>query len=259
MIQAAFFDVDGTLLSHRLQDVPQSAREAVRQMRENGILCVVASGRSLGEVEWLPTGNMEFDGYVLMNGQLILDHDKKVLASNPIEGSAKEKVLALFEEKKIPVLLVTEQGLVISFVNEHVEIAQKAVSSPIPRIGKYEGGPVYMAIAYFPKEQEEAMRKALPECSLTRWNEFAMDIVPAGMHKQKGIEQYLQIENIPSENTIAFGDGDNDREMITHAGIGVAMADGDPHVLAIADFIAEPVEDDGLAKATRHFGLMNKR
>ena len=45
MIKAAFFDIDGTLLSHNTNTVSESSRLALRQLREKGILVFLASGR----------------------------------------------------------------------------------------------------------------------------------------------------------------------------------------------------------------------
>ena len=58
MIKAAFFDVDGTLLSHRTKSVPQSARDALDGLRARGIHCVVATGRQLPEMEKLPVADI---------------------------------------------------------------------------------------------------------------------------------------------------------------------------------------------------------
>ena len=45
-----------------------------------------------------------------------------------------------------------------------------------------------------------------------------------------------------------MGDGDNDMPMIQFAGIGVAMANGESHILEAADIIAEDCNDFGAAK-----------
>ena len=70
MIKAAFFDVDGTLLSHKTKSVPQSAREAVAKLRAQGIKCVVATGRQIRQMRHLPVADIPFDGYITLNGQI---------------------------------------------------------------------------------------------------------------------------------------------------------------------------------------------
>lgn len=258
MIRAAFFDIDGTLLSHSIHGVPESAQEAVNAMKENGIKCVVSSGRSIMEYNRLPVNVLKFDGYITLNGQLIFDENQKVLFAHPIEGEARENILRLFHNKTIPLLLVEADRLYINFVNEHVEIASKAVSTPIPPVEEYKGAPIYLAIAYVPKQKEDWLKRQVPGTLITRWNPFALDIVSATGGKQAGVEEYISSLNIQPEETIAFGDGENDLEMIRHAGIGVAMGNAEQCVKDAADYITDHIDEDGLYKAAKHFGLIKE-
>ena len=89
MIKAVFFDVDGTLVSHTSGTVPDSTRAALDLLSEMGIQRVVATGRSLMELAFLPVKDIVFDAYVLMNGQLCLDAQRKIIAENPISGADK--------------------------------------------------------------------------------------------------------------------------------------------------------------------------
>ena len=76
MIKVIFFDIDGTLLSHTLHDVPESNREVLRKLKQKNIRCVAATGRYLQELEQLPVRDIAFDGYITLNGQLCLDENK---------------------------------------------------------------------------------------------------------------------------------------------------------------------------------------
>ena len=56
---------------------------------------------------------------------------------------------------------------------------------------------------------------------------------------------------------MAFGDGENDIDMLQFAGVGVAMGNADEKVKAMADYVTDTVENDGIEKALRHFGLID--
>ena len=56
---------------------------------------------------------------------------------------------------------------------------------------------------------------------------------------------------------MAFGDGENDIEMLRFVGVGVAMGNGGDAVKAAADYVTDAVDEDGIAKALRHFGLID--
>ena len=65
------------------------------------------------------------------------------------------------------------------------------------------------------------------------------------------------MHGIDREETMAFGDGENDMEMLRYVGIGVAMGNASDAVKAAADYVTDTVDDDGIEKALRHFGLID--
>ena len=69
-IKAAFFDIDGTLLSFATRRVPASAARALQGMRGAGLRLVLARGRPPTDLTPLGEGlGVRFDGCVLTNGQ----------------------------------------------------------------------------------------------------------------------------------------------------------------------------------------------
>ena len=66
----------------------------------------------------------------------------------------------------------------------------------------------------------------------------------------------MQDKNILPEEIIAFGDGDNDAQMLSFAGIGVAMGNGWDSAKAAADYVTEDIDADGVYLALKHFGLV---
>ena len=71
-----------------------------------------------------------------------------------------------------------------------------------------------------------------------------------------GIKRYLEMTGIKREEIIAFGDAENDLEMIRFAGIGVAMGNAEEEVKKAADFVTADIDDDGIEKALKHFNLI---
>ncbi len=61
---------------------------------------------------------------------------------------------------------------------------------------------------------------------------------------------------ISQPETMAFGDGENDIDMIRFAGIGVAMGNGIPALQKAADYVTDDIDEDGIANALHHFGLI---
>ena len=256
MIKAIFFDVDGTLLSHTKRNVPDDARVALKKLSQKGIQRVLATGRHMLELAVLPVHDLTFDAYVTLNGQLCLDAQGNVVAENPISGADKEHLIKLFHECSIPIVLVEKDRLYINFINRYVEIAQHAVSSPLPEIGTYTGNEIYLAVAYIPKEDEKMLSEQLPGCIATRWNDYAVDIVSDTGGKVAGIKEYLRQTGIKQEETMAFGDGENDMGMLEFVHIGVAMGNAEPCVNEIANYVPSSVDEGGIMNALISFDLI---
>jgi len=201
------------------------------------------------ELAILPVKDIVFDGYVLMNGQLCLDSQKNIIAENPISGADKDCLLRLFNEKVLPIVLVEKERLYINFVNQQVEIAQRAVSTPVPETGIYTGNEIYLAAAFLEKNEETSFLQQLPGCKVTRWNPYAVDIVADSGGKVAGIKEYLNFSHIKKEETMAFGDGENDTDMLKFVQLGVAMGNADSIAKESADFVTDSVDDDGIMKA----------
>ena len=73
---------------------------------------------------------------------------------------------------------------------------------------------------------------------------------------QKGIDEIIRYFGIKLEETMAFGDGGNDITMLRHAAIGVAMGQAKEDVKAAADYVTAPIDEDGISKAMKHFGII---
>jgi hydroxymethylpyrimidine pyrophosphatase-like HAD family hydrolase len=63
--------------------------------------------------------------------------------------------------------------------------------------------------------------------------------------------------DIPTAQTMAFGDDLNDITMLQAAGIGVAMGNAADDVKAAADYVTRDCEDDGISAACKHFALIS--
>src|SRR5699024_12445037 len=58
------------------------------------------------------------------------------------------------------------------------------------------------------------------------------------------------------EDTLAFGDAENDMQMVEKCGIGVAMGNAENDLKEVADYVTTDVNQDGMLKAFEHFGLI---
>ena len=74
-----------------------------------------------------------------------------------------------------------------------------------------------------------------------------LEILDSESNKGNALEYLCEYYNIPLENTLAFGDEDNDIEMLKIAGVGVAMGNANENALAAAKYKTLTNEEDGVA------------
>ncbi len=256
MIRAAFFDIDGTLLDHSIGRIPEDTLYALDCLKKKEIRVFTCTGRHILELDELGISGLGFDGHVLLNGQLCLDRERRVLAAVPISSRDMEKIFPVFNEKRIPLSFVEKEKIYINFINDQVRKAQEDISSALPKTGSWQGAPVYLIVAFAGEETVAELMKYMPHCRTTRWNSYGVDIIAEGGGKEKGMEQMLARFSIKREEAIAFGDGENDMEMLEYAGIGVAMGNADEKVRACADYVTGDADKGGILSALRHFEIL---
>ncbi|MBO7677684.1 MAG: Cof-type HAD-IIB family hydrolase [Erysipelotrichaceae bacterium] len=256
-IKALFIDFDGTLFSHAQHAFPDSAITAIDAARANDILVFLCTGRAKPELTQFDMTPLNIDGMVLCNGQVVLASDGRIIFDNPIKGSLKKRMVDVFVNRKLPIYFANNEELILNFENEKIRKVQDAISSHIPPIKEYHGEDFYMASAFYENDEELALLNSFKdEAEVTSWHDGAVDIVPIGACKSYGISKTLEILNIPIEETIGFGDGDNDIDMLKACGIGVAMDNAPDFVKEAADHVTDHIDEDGLYKAFKHFELI---
>ena len=256
MIKVVFFDIDGTIISHNTESIEDSTREAIALLKEKGIHVCVVTGRHMREMDEFPVFNIDFDGYIMQNGQITYDRDKKFVAGFPIDEACLERFLKIFDEKKIPLMFIDEDDRYMSFVNDYVCQAQADVHTSVPPVSEYRGKPIYQICAYVDNDEAEVLKREFADCKENRWHKYSIEFVDGAGGKMAGIDKYIAGLGITRQEIMAIGDGENDMDMIMHAGIGVAMGNADEHVKAVADYVTADVDHGGVMQALKHFGVI---
>ena len=257
MVKAIFFDIDGTLVSFETHRIPVSTVEAFDRLRERGIRLFVASGRHRAVMNNL--GTLRFDGYVTLNGGVCLAGDEVIYERFLPEADIESLVRYLEGSGAFPCVFVDGESSCMNYRDEATETIFRLMNFPVPPVRallEIAGKRYYQLLAFFRKEEEERIMRVIPGCEATRWNPLFTDIVPAGSSKRVGLAEMCRHYGLRPEETMAFGDGGNDIEMLRFAGIGVAMGNAAEEVKGAVDYVTASVDEDGIARALRHFGLI---
>jgi HAD-superfamily hydrolase, subfamily IIB len=259
MIKAVFFDIDGTLLSHKTKGVSASCKKALHLLKEKGIYTFIATGRHISEMRDLPIDDLEFEGFITLNGQYCYNNEK-LIYDLPIVKEDIINVIEAIDKEPFPCIFVESKLMYINFHNEAVQIVQDAISTPLPDINDLHRGydhSIYQVIPYgVDKSKEDNILCLMPHCKQTRWHPLAIDIISKYGGKQNGIQHILDYYHIKKEETMAFGDGMNDIDMFEFCEIGVAMGNASDEVKSKADYVTSDIDDDGIYNALKHFHIL---
>ena len=257
MIKAAFFDIDGTLVSFQTHVVSEATVRAIHQLRAQGVKVFIASGR---HVLWINNlGDLEVDGYVALNGGYCVTGEGEVIYRRVIPEEDIRSMLAYQQVEPFPCSCVMDDVILTNYRNEVVDAVYDQLHILNPPIGPIDGiasKRVYQLIAFFTEAQELRIMAHLPHCVATRWHPMFADVVPEGSNKAVGIQHLLAHYGIAPDEAIAFGDGGNDIEMLRYVGTGVAMGNASDEVKAAADFVTTSVDEEGICHALKHFKLL---
>ena len=277
-VKAVFFDIDGTLVNDR-KSVLKSTKDAIKIVKEQGVLVGVATGRGPFFVKDLME-DLNLDFAVTYNGQYILTKDK-VLFTSPISKLHLRQLITYAKKEGKEIALGTKDAMVgskiMSFgmgsfsqrISRFVpSVLTRTVSHSFNRLvskvvpQKEEdllylmNQSIYQVLMLMTPEESEKAAADFDDLKLTRSNPFAVDIINRGNSKLEGIRRVGKEYGFDLNQVMAFGDSDNDLEMLAGVGMSVAMGNGSSSVKEVAKHITTSNQQDGIHKALEHFGVL---
>lgn len=274
-----FLDVDGTIVDYD-NHIPDSAREAIRKARENGHLVYVCTGRSKAEMPddiW----NIGFDGMIGGNGSYV-EHKGQILLHQLIPYETAKRAVDWLEARGLEFYLESNNGLFAS--RNFREVARPTLRTYALGKGASEDQVLHMEaedalhgliydgdlyrddlnkISFILHSYQDHLdsKEAFPELKAGTWGGRGEEVLFGDLgvkdiNKAYAVDLILDHLDADRANTIAVGDAKVDIPMLQACQIGVAMGNGGPEILAVADLITDDVGQDGLYKAFEKLNLL---
>ncbi len=259
---ALFFDIDGTLIDDRTNELPGSAAEAVKRARAAGHLIFINTGRTVCSI---PVGikMMGIDG-ILGGCGTYINYRHGVLLEHPIPEDRGYRYIDAMKRLGIEGFLEGTDDVYFSeriSRFENVESTRRYMASLGLGVERYyeRKGLRYDKLlictdqASRKEEFFEAIAEDLVPIDRTRG---VYECIQKGYSKATAIEFMRKYLNLDLEQIYVFGDSSNDLSMFEYAKHGIVMGEHDPVLEPYAEYITDTVEQDGIWKAMEHLGLI---
>ena len=256
MIKILFFDIDGTLLEFGKKKMHQELVDALNKVKKKGIKIILATGRPPFVVPKFH--GIEFDGVLSFNGSYCFTPNE-LIYKNPMDKKDIETFVENAKRLNKAVTLAGINKMGCNFDDEILEeyfmIANQHVHV-LDEFNNFMEEEIYQMMVATTEDQNELILENTTTLKVARWWDKACDIISCNGGKDIGIQKILDYFNFNKEEAMAFGDGGNDISMLKYVGTGVAMGNAKDDVKAIANYITDSVQEDGIVSALKHFNII---
>ena len=255
-IKIAFFDIDGTILRFGKPDMTEKVKEALNMLQKNGVLICLATGRPLVAIPKFEGVN--FDLTIAFNGSVCMAEDK-VITNLVIPYEEVMTIINNATRMGRAVAIATKTKIVANgadeALREYFELASLK-ATPSLEFDEAVKEEVYQMMMGCKRSEWDEVLKGTKKAKIAAWWDSAVDIIPDGSGKGNAITKVVEYFGFSLDETIAFGDGGNDVDMLQAAGIGVAMGNASDSVKAVADEVCGGVDEDGIYYYLKEKGLI---
>ena len=282
-----FFDIDGTLVGFDGK-MPASTAEALQRAHAGGHRLFLCTGRCRTQIyPWL-LADHPFDGAVMCAGANVYAEGKQIY-HRTFGGQRTKALVDFLEASGASYFVQNEYGCTMTEKSLDAQaqfltkFSRSNSSPPAPEnpresfekmLGKLT---IDDALPLHPEEYgdiETAIYQGSPlvvEKMQEIFHPLGLQVTPSSLHepdphdgevtvlgvtKREGMKAVMDFYGLSREDTVAFGDGYNDIQMLSYAGTGVCMGDGAASAKEAADLVTDSLAEDGILQAMERLGLI---
>lgn len=264
MIKALIFDVDDTLIRMGTDRIADSTIRAIEMARANGLKIIVATGRGYRYLHQDVKQRVKADYYVMVNGGCVNATDGTTVLSHPMTAHETETIIKLCMERDYAFAFKFDDSLQI--YNRYEYFISKYCNKAIKRENLDDNsdrrdyhlvhGMPLDAFIYSENNESMDLKKLLPELNYYAPYNYAMECYGENVNKGNTLRELFAHLKLEKDECMAFGDGDNDIEMLKMCGIGVCMGNGTTAAKQAADYVTDDIDSDGIYNALKHYEVI---
>ncbi|TGB00167.1 Cof-type HAD-IIB family hydrolase [Sporolactobacillus shoreae] len=259
-IKIVFFDIDSTLYDQK-KSVPESTVEAVKTLQRKGIITAIATGRAPFMFSKL-RADLDINTFASFNGSYVV-YQNEAIYKKPIPEALLDNLEHQSSEAGNRLIFLNEETMKIdgkmgSDIAEGMSSLKLDLPFPEEDPEFYHNHDIYQALLFYTAQDDSSYleNEPLNKLRYVRWHKNAVDVIPQAGSKASGIRKILEELNFSADEACAFGDGNNDVEMLSYVGTGVAMGNAVESARRAADFVTRSVDQDGIYYGLKDLGLI---
>ena len=263
MYKLVALDLDGTLLTDDHQITPNTVN-AIQQAVESGVIVTIATGRMFPSAKKFAEQLKLNVPLITYQGAVIKDvEEKNVWFERLVSPAISKRLIEIADEQNVHLQVYQDDVLYSKEDDEEIKGYSKAADVPYTKVDHLKD----LAVDGFTKLLFIADPMYLDRLEIDLKAEFGEDA-----HIAKSKPNYLEVThpeankgvallhlakelNIQPSEIIGMGDNFNDYELITTAGLGIAMGNGVDELKSVADYITRSNNDEGVLHAFEKFVL----
>jgi Cof subfamily protein (haloacid dehalogenase superfamily) len=257
-----FLDIDGTILraDHTIED---STKIAIKAAKANNIEVFLATGRPIHEIKEIGK-ELDVHSYIGYNGAYAIYQDD-IIVNEPMSSSIIEHYLdvarthhhdMILYTNKLNLLTSTEGDIIEHFL-DYFDIHQAQIYEE-----KYKQDILGITIMNVKPDEPVLYDLEEEDIYFSQVNvdglRHSYDVIRENVNKGSAIKQVLERLNIAKEDAIAFGDGMNDKQMLSYVGHGFAMGNANPELFPYAKYKTTSVDNAGIYNGLKQLGIVKE-
>ncbi len=256
-IRMIFFDIDGTLIDIGKKQISEKTLEALKKLKENGIKICIATGRAPMLVPDFP--GVEFDAFLTYNGSYCYDKYQDIF-SNPLKKEDVSVIIRNAADIGRPVSLAMKHRLAANGTDQDLSDYYSIAGIEVKIAENFdaiaENEEIYQIMVGCRRCEHFLLMKNAERARLTAWWDRAADIIPSDGGKGIAVGKILKRYGFTKDEAAAFGDGNNDIDMLQAVGTGIAMGNASQALRDAADEICDTAANDGIYFWCKNRGLI---
>ncbi len=217
---------------------------------------IAVTGRMVQSAQRVLEPSRPVDPLVCYQGAVVVAADGSWLLHQPIELELAREAIAAVQAEGYGLNVYVDDELYVSQVTPEAERYATFQRIALHTVGDVlawlDQAPTKLVVIGDPAELDALGARMRPQFAgklwVTKSLPFFLEFAADGVSKASGMAFLAERFGFSPEQTVTFGDGENDLDLVRWGGFGIAVENADPRVKALADWVCPPASEEGVAQ-----------